>query len=196
MAKQSKDALHWADATAKRIVRQRGERDRYVLAAGITPSGTVHFGNMREIITPELVARALRRAGYGVRFIYLWDDYDRFRKVPANLAGDGWERRLLVQVAAERMASKANLAYAPPAAADAPEERREWVRQMRANPKLYRDIVTRAEKLADNIVRRTLEHPEFDRKPDRYEPPPDRSGGAAADRGRDAARDRGEGLER
>ena len=97
MAKQSKEARpkgahHWADATAERIVRQRGERDRYVLAAGITPSGTVHFGNMREIITPELVARALRRAGYAVRFIYLWDDYDRFRSVPANLPGDGWER--------------------------------------------------------------------------------------------------------
>ena len=91
MAKQSKEAHHWADATAERIVRQRGERDRYVLAAGITPSGTVHFGNMREIITPELVARALRRAGYGVRFIYLWDDYDRFRKVPANLPGAGWD---------------------------------------------------------------------------------------------------------
>jgi hypothetical protein len=58
MAKQSKQAHHWADATAERIVRQRGERDRYVLAAGITPSGTVHFGNMREIITPELVPRS------------------------------------------------------------------------------------------------------------------------------------------
>ena len=87
-----KDAQHWADATAERIVRARGERDRYVLAAGITPSGTVHFGNMREIITPELVARALHRAGHAVRFIYLWDDYDRFRSVPANLPGDGWER--------------------------------------------------------------------------------------------------------
>ncbi len=92
MAKQSKEARHWADVTAERIVRQRGERDRYVLAAGITPSGTVHFGNMREIITPELVVRALRRLGYGVRFIYLWDDYDRFRKVPSGLPGDGWER--------------------------------------------------------------------------------------------------------
>lgn len=85
---------HWADAAAERIVRTRGERDRYVLAAGITPSGVVHFGNVREIITPELIARALRRLGYGVRFIYLWDDYDPFRSVPANLPGSGWERFL------------------------------------------------------------------------------------------------------
>ena len=121
---------------------------------------------------------------------------ERRASIDERLAGDGWERRLVVQVAAERMASRANLAYAPPTAPDDPEERREWVRRMRANPKLYRDIVTRGEKLADNIVRRTLEHPDFDRKPDRYEPPPDRSAGAATDRGRDAGRDLGEGPER
>ena len=91
---KSKTIRHWADAAAERIVRTRGERDRYVLAAGITPSGVVHFGNMREIITPELIARALRRLGYAVRFIYLWDDYDPFRSVPANLPGSGWERWL------------------------------------------------------------------------------------------------------
>ena len=85
---------HWADAAAERIVRTRGERDRYVLAAGVTPSGVVHFGNVREIITPELIARALRGLGYGVRFIYLWDDYDPFRSVPASLPGSGWERFL------------------------------------------------------------------------------------------------------
>ena len=92
MANKSKVAQHWTDAAAEKIIRQRGKRDQYVLAAGITPSGIVHFGNVREIITPELVARALSRTGCGVRFIYLWDDYDRFRSVPANLPGDGWER--------------------------------------------------------------------------------------------------------
>ncbi len=94
MGRSSKSAQHWADSTAERIVRIRGERDCYVLAAGITPSGTVHFGNVREIITPELIARALLRLGYAVRFIYLWDDFDPFRKVPANLPGSDWERYL------------------------------------------------------------------------------------------------------
>ena len=56
MASQSKEARHWADATAERIVRTRGERDRYVLAAGITASGPVQFGNMREIMTPDAAA--------------------------------------------------------------------------------------------------------------------------------------------
>ncbi|MDR2659502.1 MAG: lysine--tRNA ligase [Spirochaetaceae bacterium] len=78
-------AFHWADETARKIVREKGEKDVYTCASGITPSGTVHIGNFREIISVDLVARALRDAGKNVRFIYSWDDYDVFRKVPANM---------------------------------------------------------------------------------------------------------------
>jgi lysyl-tRNA synthetase class 1 len=77
--------IHWSDMTADRIIRQKGDKDEYVLASGITPSGTVHFGNFREVITTDLVARALRARGKKVRFIFSWDDYDTFRKIPANL---------------------------------------------------------------------------------------------------------------
>jgi lysyl-tRNA synthetase class 1 len=45
----------------------------------------VHIGNFREIISVELVVRALRDMGKKVRFIYSWDDYDVFRKVPKNM---------------------------------------------------------------------------------------------------------------
>ena len=75
---------HWADQAASRIIGQCGDRDRYVLASGITPSGVVHIGNFREVITVDLVARALRDLGKEVRFIYSWDDFDTFRKVPVN----------------------------------------------------------------------------------------------------------------
>lgn len=77
--------IHWADATAERIIRQKGDKDTYVLASGITPSGVVHFGNFREVITTEFVARALKHRGKDVRFIFSWDDYDTFRKIPANM---------------------------------------------------------------------------------------------------------------
>ena len=77
--------IHWADITADRIIRQRGDKDNYTLASGITPSGTVHFGNFRETITVDLVARALRDRGKNVRFIFSWDDYDTFRKIPKNM---------------------------------------------------------------------------------------------------------------
>jgi lysyl-tRNA synthetase class 1 len=76
---------HWADETAAKILRERGEKERYTCASGITPSGTVHIGNFREIISVDLVVRALRDLGKQVRFIYSWDDYDVFRKVPLNM---------------------------------------------------------------------------------------------------------------
>ena len=70
---------------ADKIIREKGDLDSYTCASGITPSGTVHIGNFREIITVDLVVRALRDRGKNVRFIYSWDDYDVFRKVPANM---------------------------------------------------------------------------------------------------------------
>ena len=61
---------HWADQTADKIIRERGDLDVYTCASGITPSGTVHIGNFREIISVDLVVRALRDRGKNVRFIY------------------------------------------------------------------------------------------------------------------------------
>ena len=75
---------HWADIYADKIIRERKE-ERYTCASGITPSGTVHIGNFREIISVELVVRALKDRGITPRFIYSWDDFDVFRKVPHNL---------------------------------------------------------------------------------------------------------------
>ncbi len=82
---KEKKLLHWADQTAEKIIRERGDLDMYTCASGITPSGTVHIGNFREIISVDLVVRALKKRGKKVRFIYSWDDYDVFRKVPANM---------------------------------------------------------------------------------------------------------------
>ncbi len=76
---------HWADINAAKVVREKGDKSTYTCASGITPSGTVHVGNFREIISVDLVVRALRDAGHRVRFIYSWDDYDVFRKVPATI---------------------------------------------------------------------------------------------------------------
>ena len=78
-------AVHWADETAAKVLKEKGEKNLYTCASGITPSGTVHIGNFREIISVELVVRALRDLGKNVRFIYSWDEYDVFRKVPQNM---------------------------------------------------------------------------------------------------------------
>jgi lysyl-tRNA synthetase class 1 len=76
---------HWADQAAFKTVRSVEKGQVVTVAAGITPSGVVHVGNFREAITVDLVARALRDQGFEVRFIYSWDDFDVFRKVPAGI---------------------------------------------------------------------------------------------------------------
>jgi lysyl-tRNA synthetase class 1 len=76
---------HWADQAAARTVAAHPDAETYVVAAGITPSGQIHVGSSREIITVDLVARALRDRGVQVRFIYSWDDFDVFRKVPKTM---------------------------------------------------------------------------------------------------------------
>lgn len=81
----NKKSTHWADITAEKIIAIKGDKESYTCASGITPSGTVHIGNFREIISTYLVVQALREKGKKVRFIYSWDDYDVFRKVPKNM---------------------------------------------------------------------------------------------------------------
>ena len=67
----TEESMHWADQTARRIIKEKGDKSKYTVAAGITPSGTVHIGNFREMITVDLVHRALKDAGKNVRFISL-----------------------------------------------------------------------------------------------------------------------------
>ncbi len=58
-----------------------------VVASGLSPSGPIHLGNLREVMTPHLVADEIRRRGYEVRHVLSWDDYDRYRKVPQGIPG-------------------------------------------------------------------------------------------------------------
>ena len=66
-------------------VRHAGEGNLVTVASGASPSGPIHLGNLREFITPHFVAEELRRRGVPVRHLHSWDDFDRFRKVPAGV---------------------------------------------------------------------------------------------------------------
>ena len=77
--------LFWSDQLAYAVTRKFSDRDTYVCASGISPSGFVHIGNFREIITTDFVVKSLQYYDEDTRFIYSWDDYDRFRKVPENV---------------------------------------------------------------------------------------------------------------
>jgi lysyl-tRNA synthetase class 1 len=84
----AKPALDDWVARAAGEVRAEGERrhpgEPPTCASGISPSGPVHLGNLRELMVPHLVADEVRRSGVPCRHILSWDDYDRLRRVPAG----------------------------------------------------------------------------------------------------------------
>ena len=77
--------MHWSDEIAKRIIERRPDKEEYVCAAGISPSGSVHIGNFRDVATSFFVVKALERAGKKARLLFSWDEFDRLRKVPKNV---------------------------------------------------------------------------------------------------------------
>ena len=81
----------WVARTAG-LVRAEGERrhpgEAPTCASGISPSGPVHLGNLRELMVPHLVADEVRRGGAPCRHIMSWDDYDRLRRVPAGFPAE------------------------------------------------------------------------------------------------------------
>ena len=76
---------HWADKIATELIKANPNKKKFILASGITPSGKVHIGNFRDIITSDLVHRALKEKGYQAELIFSWDDYDRLRKIPSDV---------------------------------------------------------------------------------------------------------------
>ncbi|WP_305790076.1 lysine--tRNA ligase [Symbioplanes lichenis] len=81
-------AVDWVSRFADEVIAEAERRSPgqpVVCASGLSPSGPVHLGNLREVMTPHLVADEIRRRGHEVVHIISWDDYDRFRKVPAGI---------------------------------------------------------------------------------------------------------------
>jgi len=94
---------NWIESTAdmvekevnRRSEQQGGPISKIVCASGISPSGAIHLGNLREEITVHLVSEELKLRGWTAEHIHSWDDFDRLRKVPANLpAGIGFEAHI------------------------------------------------------------------------------------------------------
>ncbi len=71
--------MHWSQAIAKKIIAERGAR-RHVVATGITPSGDIHIGNLREIIIGDAVRNALVDMGVDAKLIYIADTFDPLRR--------------------------------------------------------------------------------------------------------------------
>ncbi len=72
---QQETIIHWADVIAQSVTGKQ------VIATGITPSGNIHIGNMREVVTADAVLKAIKDAGKEARLIYVADTFDPLRTV-------------------------------------------------------------------------------------------------------------------
>ncbi|MBQ1518172.1 MAG: lysine--tRNA ligase [Clostridia bacterium] len=77
--------MHWAEKIADELIKKQPNKEEYVCAAGISPSGSIHIGNFRDIATSYFVVRALRKRGKKAKLLFSWDEFDRMRKVPVNV---------------------------------------------------------------------------------------------------------------
>ncbi|MFD3481432.1 lysine--tRNA ligase [Streptomyces sp. NPDC058695] len=87
---QSTETTDWVSRYADEVIAESERRapgKPVVVASGLSPSGPIHLGNLREVMTPHLVADEVRRRGHEVRHLISWDDFDRYRKVPAGVPG-------------------------------------------------------------------------------------------------------------
>ncbi len=78
--------MHWSDKIAERIIKKKPDKEEYVCAAGISPSGSIHIGNFRDIATAYFVCKAIERRGKKARLLFSWDELDRLRKIPVNVS--------------------------------------------------------------------------------------------------------------
>jgi lysyl-tRNA synthetase class 1 len=88
------EALFWADRKAREV----GERRRFHFLEEEVPeirpltvktsaslSGALHIGRLSDTIRSDSLCRALRDLGYGVRFLWVAEDMDPFRKIPEGV---------------------------------------------------------------------------------------------------------------
>jgi lysyl-tRNA synthetase class 1 len=92
----TKEPVDWVTRAADDAVRHHertGADGPVTCSSGASPSGPVHLGNLREFLMPHFVADELDRRGVPVRHLHVWDDYDRFRRVPKGVP-ESWAEHI------------------------------------------------------------------------------------------------------
>ena len=69
---------------AQRVAEDLGAGP-HVVVTGISTSGYIHVGNLREVLVGEAVANALRARGEEVRFVFHADTIDPLRKIAPGI---------------------------------------------------------------------------------------------------------------
>lgn len=84
----------WADRIAEAIINRQNynylkkpvaKAESFCIKSSTSISGVPHIGNASDVIRADAVVRALRGRGKTVRFIWVAEDMDPLRKVPAGI---------------------------------------------------------------------------------------------------------------
>ena len=65
--------IFWSDKVAKELA---ATEKKQVISTGITPSGEIHIGHLREVVTAHAVYLSLQHLGVETDFHYVADNQD------------------------------------------------------------------------------------------------------------------------
>ena len=82
----------WLEELAKKI-SETYPKGEIIVSSGHSPSGVYHIGTLREIMTANAITFELRRQGRQAKHVDFIDDFDAFRKIPANVPEE-WSKYL------------------------------------------------------------------------------------------------------
>ena len=88
------DEVFWSDEIASLLINRKGynhidkpvsEPKRFVIKSSTSISGVPHIGNASDVIRHDAIVRSLKEQGKDVRFLWVAEDMDALRKVPAGI---------------------------------------------------------------------------------------------------------------
>ncbi|HVX24663.1 MAG TPA: lysine--tRNA ligase [Candidatus Saccharimonadales bacterium] len=79
--------MQWLNQIVDELIARHPDGE-ILIETGSSPSGTYHFGHMRELLTADAILLELRRRGRVARHVQFVDDLDALRKIPVNVPAD------------------------------------------------------------------------------------------------------------
>ena len=74
----------WPFGIAKELI-SGWEAERHVITTGVSMSGDPHIGNANDVIRGDAIRLALEKLGAKAELVWISDDMDPFRSVPAGM---------------------------------------------------------------------------------------------------------------
>lgn len=84
--------MQWLNKIVDELLARK-PNDEILIESGASPSGSYHFGALREAITCHAIVTELKNRGHKTKHVHFVDDFDALRKVPVNLPA-GYEKFL------------------------------------------------------------------------------------------------------